>query len=151
LTDFNLQAGKIPKHIAFVMDGNRRYARRNHLSSVVHGHSMGFDKLTNVLDWCRELGVEEVTLYAFSIDNFKRDKEEVNGLMSMAEEKFASLLNERQSYLDTKMCSLMIALFRDRLHDRQICFRFFGDLSLLSPRIRSLISKIEELTQDHTK
>lgn len=112
---------------------------------------MGFDKLTNVLDWCRELGVEEVTLYAFSIDNFKRDKEEVNGLMSMAEEKFASLLNERQSYLDTKMCSLMIALFRDRLHDRQICFRFFGDLSLLSPRIRSLISKIEELTQDHTK
>lgn len=108
------QAGAVPEHIAFIMDGNRRqpslapHRERwllclrspNHLSSAYHGmtkagcfrtagfarqmeveikegHSMGFDALRRTLDWCLRLGVKTVTVYAFSIDNFRRSPKEV--------------------------------------------------------------------------
>ncbi|GMT31361.1 hypothetical protein PFISCL1PPCAC_22658, partial [Pristionchus fissidentatus] len=129
-----LSRGPMPKHIAFVMDGNRRYARSNALGSVVKGHECGFKQLTKILEWCSELSVEEVTVYAFSIENFKRSEEEVSGLMRLAEEKFNLLLAES-----------------DKLSEGQIRFRFFGDLSLLSPRLRSLIAAITVRTKDYTK
>ncbi|GMR31773.1 hypothetical protein PMAYCL1PPCAC_01968, partial [Pristionchus mayeri] len=129
-----LSRGPMPKHIAFVMDGNRRYARSNALGSVVRGHECGFKQLTKILEWCSELSVEEVTVYAFSIENFKRSEEEVNGLMRLAEEKFNLLLAES-----------------DKLAEGQIRFRFLGDLSLLSPRLRALVAQITLATQHYTK
>lgn len=54
-----------------------------------------FDKLSETLQWCLELGVKEVTVYAFSIENFKRSKEEVDDLMALTRDKFKALLNER--------------------------------------------------------
>ena len=74
-------------HIAFIMDGNRRYARENHLGKVEEGHKQGFVKLMEVLEWCLDLGISEVSVYAFSIENFKRAKEEVEALMLLAHEK----------------------------------------------------------------
>lgn len=71
-----LKCGPVPTHIAFIMDGNRRYATKTKVEKV-EGHSKGFEKLAECLQWCRELGVKEVTVYAFSIENFKRSKEEV--------------------------------------------------------------------------
>lgn len=71
-----LKCGPVPKHIAFIMDGNRRYAAKTNVQKVV-GHTKGFEKLSECLQWCRELGVTEVTVYAFSIENFKRSQEEV--------------------------------------------------------------------------
>uniref|UniRef100_A0A914Z3X0 Alkyl transferase n=1 Tax=Panagrolaimus superbus TaxID=310955 RepID=A0A914Z3X0_9BILA len=121
----------IPRHVAFILDGNRRYARSHGLGSVVRGHSAGFDRLTHVLDWCRELGIQEVTLYAFSIENFKRSKEEVGGLLGMAKQKFEKLLRERQ-----------------KLEEKQICFRFFGRLELLPIELQKLMAEIEEITKD---
>jgi ditrans,polycis-polyprenyl diphosphate synthase len=126
-----LQRGSIPRHVAFILDGNRRYARTHGLGSVSKGHSAGFDRLTQVLDWCRELGVQEVTLYAFSIENFKRSKEEVGGLLGMAKQKFEKLLLERQ-----------------KLSDKQICFRFFGRLELLPIDLQKLMAEIEEVTKN---
>ncbi|VDM68187.1 unnamed protein product, partial [Strongylus vulgaris] len=76
------------------MDGNRRFARSHHLGRVIRGHEKGFQQLAKVLEWCQDLGVREVTVYAFSIENFKRSSEEVNGLMHLAEEMFAKLLAE---------------------------------------------------------
>ncbi len=55
---------QIPRHVAFIMDGNRRFARINQIDKI-EGHSQGFDKMAEVLQWCNDLGVREVTVYAF--------------------------------------------------------------------------------------
>lgn len=80
-----LKCGPIPNHIAFIMDGNRRYAAKTNVQKIV-GHTKGFEKLSECLQWCGELGVKEVTVYAFSIENFKRSKEEVS-------QKYIDLIN----------------------------------------------------------
>ncbi|XP_010185675.1 PREDICTED: dehydrodolichyl diphosphate synthase isoform X3 [Mesitornis unicolor] len=89
-----IKAGPMPKHVAFIMDGNRRYAQKCHVERQ-QGHSQGFDKLAQTLRWCLNLGIREVTVYAFSIENFKRSKEEVDGLMDLARQKFSRLLEEQ--------------------------------------------------------
>ena len=110
-----LQAGPVPKHIAFVMDGNRRFAKKQGLQSIT-GHQQGYLKvrsalcslqqlysfsihayiclqLLDALQWCLDLGVQAITVYAFSIDNFRRESSEVDALMTLAEEKLLDLLN----------------------------------------------------------
>ncbi|XP_009954978.1 PREDICTED: dehydrodolichyl diphosphate synthase isoform X3 [Leptosomus discolor] len=89
-----IKAGPMPKHVAFIMDGNRRYAQKCHVERQ-QGHSQGFDKLAQTLRWCLNLGIREVTVYAFSIENFKRSKEEVDGLMDLARQKFSRILEEQ--------------------------------------------------------
>lgn len=86
----SLRCGPIPQHIAFVMDGNRRWARTNKLETV-EGHNMGFEALARVLEVCYKSGVQYVTIYAFSIENFKRSKYEVDGLMDMAKTKLVQM------------------------------------------------------------
>ncbi|CAG03368.1 unnamed protein product, partial [Tetraodon nigroviridis] len=89
-----LKAGPMPKHVAFIMDGNRRFARKKNMECL-KGHMQGFNKLAETLRWCKHLNIQEVTVYAFSIENFKRTKEEVDGLMELARQKFVKLLEER--------------------------------------------------------
>ena len=62
---------------------------------VLHWFACSFDKLAETLQWCLDLGVNEVTVYAFSIENFKRSKDEVDGLMALAKEKFVRLIDEK--------------------------------------------------------
>lgn len=88
-----IKSGPVPRHVAFIMDGNRRYAAKENVEKAV-GHSRGFTKLSETLEWCRKLGIIEVTVYAFSIENFKRPKDEVDILMNLAREKFEKLLSE---------------------------------------------------------
>ncbi|VDO19433.1 unnamed protein product [Heligmosomoides polygyrus] len=116
---------QVPHHVAFVMDGNRRFAKAHQLGHVIHGHEKGFQQLAKILEWCQELGIREVTVYAFSIENFKRSSEEVDGLMKLADEKFAKLLAERE-----------------KLEEKQISFRFFGNIAMLSPSLRKHIAQI---------
>lgn len=89
-----LKAGPLPKHVALIMDGNRRYARTHHMEKI-QGHKSGFDKLIEALSWCFTIEIKEVTVYAFSIENFKRSEDEVNGLFDLAREKFQKLLDEK--------------------------------------------------------
>ncbi|XP_031827321.1 dehydrodolichyl diphosphate synthase subunit [Nomia melanderi] len=128
-----LKAGHIPKHVAFIMDGNRRYATKNGMQKI-QGHSKGFDKFAETLQWCRELGIEEVTFYAFSIENFKRKQEEVNGLFNLAEQKFQKLLDEKNTA---------------RKHG--LCVRIIGNLLLLPESIQKLIAEAMIFTKDHNK
>lgn len=72
------------------MDGNRRYARKNQVE-VVEGHNMGFEAVARVLEICYKAGVKVVTIYAFSIENFKRSKYEVDGLMEIAKTRLTQL------------------------------------------------------------
>lgn len=120
-----LKAGDIPNHIAFIMDGNRRYARANKLGNVVVGHEHGFEKFTQVLAWCSYLGVKEVSAYCFSIENFHRPKDEVDGLLNLLELKFKDLLNETNN-----------------LNEKGIQINVYGDLSLLPEAIQKLVAQV---------
>ncbi len=75
----------IPRHIAIVMDGNRRWARQHHLPAIA-GHRAGVETIRKTLRSARERGVEYLTLYSFSTENWSRDEEEVRGLMALLEE-----------------------------------------------------------------
>ncbi|KAG9015926.1 RNA helicase [Tulasnella sp. 427] len=85
-----LVAGPMPKHIGFVMDGNRRYAR-SHAKRVQEGHTQGFYALHRILDVCLQLNIRCVSVYAFAIENFKRPEEEVTALMDLAKNKLIEM------------------------------------------------------------
>ncbi|KAG7201705.1 hypothetical protein KM043_004432 [Ampulex compressa] len=128
-----IKTGQVPKHVAFIMDGNRRYANKRKVKKI-EGHSKGFDKLAETLQWCMDLGIPEVTVYAFSIENFKRSKEEVDELMKLAGEKFQRLLDEKEI-----------------LMEHGVCIRVIGNLSLIPDNIRKLIAEAMVLTRNNTK
>lgn len=86
-----LKQGPIPLHVAFEMDGNRRFAK-NHKIETIEGHHLGFEALARVLEICYKCGVKVVTVYAFSIENFNRPRHEVGGLMAMAKVKLEQLV-----------------------------------------------------------
>ncbi len=75
-------AGPVPRHVAIVMDGNGRWAKRRMMPRVV-GHKFGVDALVKVIDACAERGIEFLTVFAFSSENWKRPEDEVSGLMSL--------------------------------------------------------------------
>lgn len=85
-----VMAGPMPKHIAVIMDGNRRFAE-DAGSDINEGHKAGKKKLMEVSDWCIQCGIRYVTVYAFSTENFSRDNDEVDFLMDLASESFREM------------------------------------------------------------
>jgi len=94
-------ASKSPKHIAIILDGNRRYAKKLGLQPW-KGHEFGVKKLNELLEWCRELGIKELTLYAFSTENFKRAKTEKDFLFSIFRQEF-SRMKHRKDIFENKI------------------------------------------------
>ncbi|XP_049807138.1 dehydrodolichyl diphosphate synthase complex subunit DHDDS [Schistocerca nitens] len=125
--------GGVPKHVAFIMDGNRRFAEKTKVKKI-EGHTKGFDKLAETLQWCLELGIPEVTVYAFSIENFKRTAEEVEGLMDLARQKFRRLLDEK-----------------GKLMERGVRIRVIGNLTLLPKDLKDLMQEAMLVTKDNSK
>nr|XP_004287734.2 PREDICTED: dehydrodolichyl diphosphate synthase 6-like [Fragaria vesca subsp. vesca] len=128
-----LSVGPIPAHIAFIMDGNRRYAKRRNLP-VGEGHKAGYWALMSLLRCCWEMGVKYVTVYAFSIDNFKRSPEEVQTLMDLLQEKIEGLL-DKESYLNQAGV--------------RVCF--IGNLKLLSEPVRAAAENAMKATANNSK
>jgi len=126
-----LKRGQLPRHVAFIMDGNRRFARRRQVRKI-EGHSQGFEKLAETLQWCREFGITEVTVYAFSIENFKRSDDEVSGLLDLAKDKFQQLVCER-----------------DKLAKHGVRVKVIGNLSYLPQDLQDLIRQAMAVTQDN--
>jgi ditrans,polycis-polyprenyl diphosphate synthase len=87
-----IRQGGSPEHVAFIMDGNRRFARLHCDARAIEGHMRGYDKLEMALEWCLELGVRVVSVYAFSIENFRRSASEVDALMRLAHAKFGKMM-----------------------------------------------------------
>lgn len=88
--------GPIPRHVAFIMDGNRRFASKQHIDKK-SGHSSGYSKMLEAIPWCVGLGVQVITVFAFSVDNFNRSEKEVSDLMSLAEEKYKELCQDNST------------------------------------------------------
>lgn len=128
-----LRAGPIPQHVAFVMDGNRRYARVKGMK-VIQGHVDGFVALRRVLEICSSLDIKFVSVYAFAIDNFKRPQEEVDGLMHLAE----------NALLDLCTRGGLLAQHGIRLNT-------VGKTNLFPPEVQAALAKAEELTKNNHK
>ncbi len=84
---------KVPRHVAIILDGNRRFAKRLMMKPFM-GHEWGAKKVEKVFEWCKELGVRELTLYTFSIENFNRPKHEFNFLMDLFSKEFSRLKDD---------------------------------------------------------
>ncbi len=124
---------KVPRHIGFILDGNRRFAKRLMIKPW-KGHEWGAKKVEEVLDWCKELGVKEVTLYAFSIENFEnRPRNEFNHLMDIFRKEFMRLLNDKSIY------------------ENKICIRIIGRLGMFPKDMQKLFNEIMEKTKNHDK
>lgn len=123
-----IKCGPLPQHVAFIMDGNRRYARQRSMPPI-EGHSQGYWALANVVAFCAYLEVREITVYAFSIENFKRSKIEVDLLMDLAYERLLSIWNEREGLLE---------------HGIQC--RLIGDMSLVPSQLQQLAARLELYT-----
>jgi tritrans,polycis-undecaprenyl-diphosphate synthase [geranylgeranyl-diphosphate specific] len=121
----------IPKHIAIIMDGNRRFARKLGLAPT-DGHLMGRDKLEELLEWCLELGIKILTVYAFSTENLKREKEEVDRLMELFVENFIKLGDD------------------PRVHEHGIKVTVIGQLELLPEDVQRAIRYAESKTKNYT-
>ena len=117
-----------PRHIAIIMDGNGRWAKKRGLPRTA-GHSAGAEAFRRIANYCRTLGVEYLTVYAFSTENWKRSQEEVGGIM---------LLLRR--YLEEAI--------RDMTKNR-VRFRFFGDLTRLSPQLQKLCHDAENQSAEY--
>ena len=120
----------VPRHIAIIMDGNGRWAKRR-LMPRVAGHRKGVEALRGVIRACAERGVSHLTVFAFSSENWRRPQEEVTLLMELF---MRALENE-------------VA----KLHENGIRFRVIGDLSGFSERIQALIRDAEALTRDNPR
>ncbi len=119
---------KLPSHIAIIMDGNRRWAKQNGLKTLM-GHKKGADTVRRLMDYALGYGIEYVTFFAFSSENWSRKAEEVNYLMDLF-----------HHYLRTELKSFM---------ENDICVRFIGERTDLSADIVHLVEEIEEKTKDN--
>lgn len=102
-----IKTGPVPKHIAFIMDGNRRYAK-NRSIKLRDGHSAGAETLINTIDLCYRLGIEHVTIYAFSIENFNRSQQEVDTLFELLKDKLKFLSEFDDSYANINKIKIRI-------------------------------------------
>ncbi|DAB23216.1 TPA: isoprenyl transferase [Candidatus Gastranaerophilales bacterium HUM_21] len=117
------------KHIAIIMDGNRRWAKEKHLPSAM-GHQKGVDSLRSTMRLFDRFGIKYLTVYAFSTENWNRKKEEVEFLMGLLAK---TLLNEL-----------------DDMHKENVRIRFLGDLTKLSKNLVDIVKNAENKTKDNT-
>jgi ditrans,polycis-polyprenyl diphosphate synthase len=127
-----IKCGPVPQHIAFIMDGNRRFARK-YQKSQSEGHRKGFEKLTASMQWCRHLGIKEVTVYAFSIENFKRSPKEVDSLMKLMRSTCKKLIGEEKTFL----------------MEQGIRMRIIGNLQLLPLDLQKIIAELMLVSKDN--
>jgi tritrans,polycis-undecaprenyl-diphosphate synthase [geranylgeranyl-diphosphate specific] len=126
-----MQYQHVPNHIAIIQDGNRRYAKMLGMDTP-KGHRAGADKTEEMLDWAHELGINHITLYTFSTENFSRNKEEVAQLFTLFKEKFLAVLND------------------ERVEKYKIRVQMVGDRAMLPEDLREAVNKAEKATQGNT-
>ncbi len=119
-----------PTHIAVIQDGNRRYARQNG-DEAHEGHRAGAETTERVLEWCQEIGVEELTLYTFSTENFDRPDDQKEALFDL-------LCDKLHEFADA-----------DRVHDNGVCIRAIGEIEMLPERVQDAVDYAEEQTGEY--
>lgn len=126
--EFEIDDG--PTHVAVIQDGNRRYARQRG-EDPSDGHRAGAETTEDLLEWCDQLGVQELTLYAFSTENFQRDPAEQETLFDLLEEKLVEFAD------------------RPEIHDEEVRIRAIGETHRLPERVREAIDYAETRTSEY--
>ena len=117
---------KLPRHIAIIMDGNGRWAKKRGLPRKA-GHAAGAETFRKIATYCKDIGIEYLTVYAFSTENWKRPADEVQAIMGLLEKYLYEAIEKME---------------RDKVK-----MKFFGDTTALSPKLQSLIAKTEEISK----
>lgn len=126
-----VRAEPVPKHLAIIMDGNRRFAGARGMG-VQDGHQAGRDTLEELLDWCLDVQVRILTVYALSTENFTRPPEELAGLMDLFDRALRDIATD------------------PRVHHNQIRVRVIGNRTALPARVQEAIDIAENATRDYT-
>jgi tritrans,polycis-undecaprenyl-diphosphate synthase [geranylgeranyl-diphosphate specific] len=121
-----------PDHVAIIQDGNRRYARERG-NGAADGHREGARTTEQVLHWCQELDIEELTLYAFSTENFERPPAEREHLFDLIESKLRSFAD------------------KEEVHENEVCIRALGEVDRLPDRVREAVAYAEERTAGYDR
>ena len=126
---YKVDKNKLPVHIAIIPDGNGRWAKKRGLPRNA-GHKEGSNALKRVVIFCNKIGVKYVTVYAFSTENWKRPKTEVEGLMELLLDFLANAEKE--------------------LKGTDICIKVIGDIKALPPKLQEEIPKVVKMTENNT-
>ncbi len=125
-----IKMNPLPNHVAIIMDGNRRYAKELGLS-LEKGHEFGKDKIKELIEWCFEIKIKNLTLYAFSTENFERGKNEVSAIMSLCKNELDKALKD------------------SKIHNNQIKINVIGNLESLPIKIKKSAIYIMEKTKNY--
>lgn len=120
----------MPNHIAIILDGNRRWAKRN-LIMKLEGHFRGADAVEKLLDWCEELNIKIITLYVLSAENLSRQDNELDYLYDLINERLQKLYND------------------PRIHKNHMKVKAIGSVELLPDFLKEILNKLEETTKDY--
>lgn len=116
---------RLPRHIAIIMDGNGRWAKKRGLPRTA-GHKVGAETFRDIATYCRELGVEYLTVYAFSTENWKRPKDEVDTIMELLEQYLQEAINTME---------------RDHIR-----LKIWGDTAALSPKLQQMVAQTNAIS-----
>ena len=122
--------GDMPNHVAIILDGNRRWAKRN-LSVSADGHFHGADAVENLLDWCEEFDIKIITLYVLSAENLDRKNDELEYLYELIKTRLEKLYND------------------PRIHKNKMRVKAIGRIELLPDSIKDVISRLDSATKDY--
>jgi tritrans,polycis-undecaprenyl-diphosphate synthase [geranylgeranyl-diphosphate specific] len=132
LLEEEILARSLPGHVAIIMDGNRRYARKIGVS-IEEGYNYGAGITERVIEWCFDIGVEQLTLYAFSIENFCRTEDEKEKLFELLRAEFEKLSVD------------------ERIHKNEVRVKAIGNANLLPESVNDAIRKAEHATEQYNK
>ena len=118
----------LPRHIAIIMDGNGRWAKKRGLPRTA-GHAAGAETFRSIATYCKEIGLDYLTVYAFSTENWKRPEAEVNAIMGLLKKYLMEAIGQME---------------RDRVK-----MEFFGDTSVLTPELQDLIARTREISRHY--
>ena len=122
----------IPKHIAIIPDGNRRFAKQKG-KKAWYGHKEGEKVFEKVLEWCKEAGVKEVSFWGLSTENLEREKEEVDFLFELFEE----------------LCDKFVKEHNDKKNKDKVRIKFIGNFEKLPAKLLEKMNKVMDLTKDN--
>ena len=115
-------------HIGIILDGNRRFAKKKN-KDIGKGHEEGARRVEDLLNWCKEMDIKQITLYCFSIENFNRSEKEVKFLMNLFQKEFERIKKDK------------------RIKENKIKIRFIGDKTRLNKNLQKTMKSLEEKTE----
>jgi tritrans,polycis-undecaprenyl-diphosphate synthase [geranylgeranyl-diphosphate specific] len=117
-------------HVGIILDGNRRFAKRL-MKEPWRGHEYGARKVEDLFEWCKDLDIKEITLYALSLENLNRPKKELDFLMNLFEKEFQRIKNDK------------------RIRENRIRIKFIGQRNILKKELQILMGELENQTKNN--